>query len=67
MFGCDCFRIGGPWIGANPQCPRHGDAAVAEQTAREARISQLRARVNSAKNTRQLKALLLEILDAMEN
>ncbi len=24
---CDCYRIGGPWIAEDPNCPTHGTEA----------------------------------------
>jgi len=29
-MGCQCHQIGGPFIGADPSCPRHGDGGTAE-------------------------------------
>lgn len=37
---CDCFKIGGPWIAEDPDCPVHGTERVKEDTL-EDRIEQL--------------------------
>lgn len=63
MWRCDCYTIGGPWIGANPNCPRHGDAAVAERESRENKITELRNTVENARSLKALKAAVLKLLD----
>lgn len=52
MDSCQCFVIGGPFIGADPDCPKHGTDAMAEEARREeadaekdARIARLEERV----------------------
>lgn len=59
---CDCYRIGGPWIAEDPNCPTHG----IEAQHRRAAASRLRDRVSSANDVEDLKELLLEILDLIE-
>lgn len=51
-MGCDCYRIGGPFIAEDPDCPIHGHEAQRreriEQEARnrvEDRLSELEHRV----------------------
>lgn len=34
-MSCDCYRVGGPWIAEDPNCPQHGYEAQAEQERRE--------------------------------
>lgn len=59
---CDCYRIEGPWIGADPNCPTHG---VEAQRKRD-EACKLRTRVEAANDVEDLKELLLEILDLIE-
>ena len=42
-MSCDCHTIGGPFIGADPNCEAHGHAAAEEREAMELRISELEA------------------------
>ena len=41
-MGCECYVIGGPWIGADPDCAAHGDEAVARAKEQENVIESLR-------------------------
>lgn len=34
-MSCDCYKIGGPWITYDPNCPKHGDYAQREQQEME--------------------------------
>lgn len=61
MFTCECFRIDGPYIGADPNCPRHG----VEATIRSEKIDSLRVRVENLASA-EARELLNEILDLME-
>lgn len=52
MSGCDCYKVGGPWVDFDPDCPAHGYEAQRENKEREredsekdARIAALEARV----------------------
>lgn len=40
---CECYKIGGPWIAEDPDCPVHGQEAVAERDKIETRLSALEA------------------------
>lgn len=49
---CDCYKIGGPFIAEDPDCPRHGTEAQAEEARerevwaeRDERIAALEARI----------------------
>ena len=51
---CECYEIGGPFIGADPDCPTHGIEAQLERERfqlhdeeREARIQALEERVRA--------------------
>lgn len=53
MSGCDCFKVGGPFISEDPDCPAHGSAATNEMAAlradlakAQAEVEQLRARLD---------------------
>lgn len=36
MSSCDCYKVGGPFIAEDPDCPAHGTQAQAEREQREA-------------------------------
>ena len=59
-MSCDCFRIGGPFIGADPDCAEHRPGGLLDQAeelqTQEQRITDLEAEV----------ALLKSRLDALE-
>lgn len=42
---CECYKIGGPFIAEDPECPEHGYAARAEQAARERTETSQEARI----------------------
>lgn len=46
-MSCECFKIGGPFIGADPECPAHGIEAQAEQVAREKAAADVEARLTA--------------------
>jgi hypothetical protein len=33
---CECYKIGGPWISFDPDCPAHGLEAQEREAEREA-------------------------------
>jgi len=35
-MSCECYKVGGPFISEDPDCPRHGTEAQREEKAREA-------------------------------
>jgi hypothetical protein len=35
-MSCECFKVGGPFISEDPDCPRHGTEAQREEKIREA-------------------------------
>jgi uncharacterized small protein (DUF1192 family) len=52
---CECYVIGGPFIGADPECPAHGD----EATRRADRIDELEQRIAALEERiLELEALL---------
>lgn len=42
---CECYKIGGPWITFDPECPAHGYAAQADAEEREAARESLLERI----------------------
>lgn len=50
---CECYKIGGPFIAEDPDCPVHGIEAQAEQREREQERDEMR---------RQLDELRAEVL-----
>lgn len=44
---CDCYKIGGPWIAEDPDCPEHGYAAQQRQRERESKDSDIEDRMNA--------------------
>ena len=67
---CDCYKIGGPWIAEDPECPVHGYAAVREreeaereERARDDELAALRGEVEELrKEIAQLQAILAKKL-----
>ena len=52
---CDCYKVGGPWIAEDPDCPIHGNDAQRQQAMQdersgdfEDRIAQLEIELGSA-------------------
>lgn len=39
---CQCYQIGGPFIGEDPDCPLHGHEAQARQAVSRATLDELR-------------------------
>ena len=60
---CDCFTIGGPWIAEDPNCPVHGLAAQKKYDD----VIDLRSKIKDATSFEDLKKLMLELLDLIEN
>jgi hypothetical protein len=44
---CDCFKIGGPFIAEDPDCPVHGTEAQAREARREQDSSDILARLEA--------------------
>lgn len=42
---CDCYKIGGPWIAEDPDCPVHGTEAQRERERQELEWETLEERV----------------------
>ncbi len=66
---CDCYKIGGPWIEEDPDCPLHGrearqrDEQIAESAQNlEERVESLEAR---AEEQAQLINRLIRMVKSM--
>ena len=58
-MSCECYKIGGPFIAEDPNCPTHGREAQereAEREALEERVSSLEEQV------RELQALVRSLV-----
>jgi len=62
-MSCECFTIGGSWIAEDPDCPVHG--TVAQHKRDE--VIDLRRRITEADDFIQLKDLLIEVLNLIED
>jgi hypothetical protein len=60
---CDCYRIGGPWIAEDPNCPTHGTEARIKSEETES----LRTKIENATSFDELKDLMIELLNVIEN
>jgi|688.fasta_scaffold200156_5 hypothetical protein len=67
MFECDCYKIGGPFVGADPNCPTHGTQA----DERQKRIDKLRDQLEKLNLSGQLSDAvyysLLELVSLIED
>jgi len=53
-MSCDCYKIGGPWIAVDPDCPVHGrdaqrrqDLLDEERQSMEERMAALESRLEA--------------------
>ena len=42
---CECYKIGGPWIDVDPECPEHGYEAQRRREEAETRSGDIEARL----------------------
>jgi hypothetical protein len=60
---CDCYRIGGPWIAEDPNCPVHGtEAQRKRETARD-----LRSKIEDATTFEGLQEVMISLLELIED
>jgi hypothetical protein len=59
---CDCYRIGGPFIAEDPNCPAHGTEARRKHRA----MYELRTSILRANDIEYLKELMIKLLDLFE-
>lgn len=58
---CDCYKIGGPFIAEDPDCPEHGTAAQ----ERDERIFQLRRQIQASQDIDQIRGLVDELFNLL--
>jgi hypothetical protein len=56
---CDCYKIGGPWIAEDPNCPVHGTEARIKTN----KIEALKTRADQATNLEEVTAILKDFID----
>jgi hypothetical protein len=44
-MSCDCYKIGGPFIAEDPNCPVHGREAQAEEKRHAAELEDLHSQI----------------------
>ncbi len=59
--GHECYRVGGPWIAEDPNCPIHGWAAQ----RRSDDLDVLQSKIGEAETVEELRELMLEMLNLM--
>ena len=64
---CDCYRIGGPFIAEDPDCPTHGTEARAAQRERDASLTFIKKQLESATDVTDLRDVIANLLTLIEN
>jgi hypothetical protein len=64
-MSCDCYKIGGPWIAEDPDCPKHGWEAQREEKEREAERQSLEDRIAALEKAVASRAEV-EVPEALE-
>jgi len=59
---CDCYRIGGPWIAEDPNCPVHGTEAKRKRET----ASALRSKIENATTFEGLQEVMISLLELIE-
>lgn len=59
-MSCECYKIGGPWITYDPNCPAHGDDAQREEKLREQAEQEREERHQAELAERDRRIALLE-------
>lgn len=42
---CDCYKVGGPWVAEDPDCPVHGREAQMRQEWQEEKEQEMEGRI----------------------
>lgn len=50
---CDCFKVGGPWISFDPECPAHGYEAQRREQEREDHAHKMEMQVQLLQSSMQ--------------
>lgn len=64
---CDCFKIGGPFIAEDPDCPEHGTEARDRRDRLYDDKKWLRAEIKDANSIETLRSAMLKLLDLIES
>jgi hypothetical protein len=56
---CDCYKIGGPWIAEDPNCPVHGTEARRKTN----KMKNLETKAQQATTVEELRAVLIDLID----
>lgn len=68
MSSCRCFKVGGPFIAEDPDCPRHGLEAQIEASEREARESSLEAKnASTQEQLDELRQMIVDLQNKVES
>lgn len=59
-MSCECYKIGGPWITYDPDCPAHGDEAQRAEKQREREEEEREERHKAELAERDRRIALLE-------
>ncbi len=62
---CECYKIGGPWIAEDPNCPVHGAAAQHERQVQCSQIDDLQEGLDQVQTLEQMKDLMHEVLNLL--
>ncbi len=62
---CECYKIGGPWIAEDPDCPVHGRDAQWEREQRETERQSLEDRITALEEIVELQNLQIRRLAEM--
>jgi hypothetical protein len=62
---CECYKIGGPWIAEDPDCPVHGYAAQREREIQEQDRESLEDRIRALEEMVEHQGRLIRELTAL--
>lgn len=62
---CECFKVGGPFIAEDPNCPVHGYAAQHEARIRNRELDSLETEIEQAETVEELRELMLKMIGIM--
>jgi len=71
---CDCFKIGGPFIAEDPDCPVHGLRAQQEEEQDQrdksylsSQLDSIKMDVKNATSVEELRYAMLALLDVLDS
>jgi hypothetical protein len=62
---CDCYKIGGPWIAEDPDCPVHGTEAQSRREQEETERQTLEDRITALEEITERQAQQIRMLQDM--